>query len=1206
MPHDAGCAVCGRPFNFPLTNPPETVRDFEVIEPINRGFYSAAFRVRQGPLGAEYVLKISSKAIYEKFAEHGKDFAEECRLHKDVADGSDHLVKITNMFDEDVRFGTDVIPCHVAVLEFVPGPTLDMFFGEHSELSARGVGQVALDLLQLLEELRAREVCHNDLHGGNIIVQALGPRSRRADALDGSIRAVAIDLGSVRDGSRSSANRSGDLRSIGEILELLSHKLLHSTNESDLDYRLAAQLQEISALLATDAVYQRPPEFPVLRDRIRYAHDLVASPWKEPPALKGMDDSYNAQTLHPWFIPRLLVDPEERWRREISISGPQVITGMRGCGKTMLVRALMFHARVAAKSDSGSDDDLAAALAEDGYVGLYVSCNRLLDTLGSTGPLHEPESRLFLAYVREALRALRHLRAVCPDQVPPGAGRQIGGVLADYVSGAQAGADTDDEQVLERLTLRMLASLQRRDTDYTLRSDPSAAFIALAEALRSTSPVWSNSQVFYLLDDVSTRHLQEQNIKDLVSRLIFSSDECAFKMTTEEQTLEYVLKSPGLVERAMPGRDYKVFQFGAAVSERIRASVAQGGGTAFVRSILELRAKQYPLHPDNVSPAELLGDETLEGIARRIVETPATAAERKSIYNGLRALTAVCVGDIGDVLAIYEDMLTKGGAETLPIPARVQHRAFLDNSAKRLLHLNLHREGKFKDVALGFADAAHELLVRTRRPSSSDRDSPRQYSSLYVRVTTDQSDEQFQQLRELIDAGVFVLDGGAPRTKAKDNDPVQQFVLKYRKLFGLGSYIGLADRDRFELSGDDLRTWLAEPKRGKEVLLRNLGQSVERAGGEEEPAADAAAFAPETPREPSRARAHTLFETEADEPSGDELNWFAARQAAAHSRTPVAQELMGDIGGQLGDVQSVVAALGFEERARSSAIALVEDADASRAMLIRYEMAGHAETILDVFRESAMDVDIVDARHGRAVVQRLPIGPVLIDVTGLSKALIFRSVRTALMRDKRVFVKHTQAVTHYPLQESVAAVLAAVDREDDWALTEALGSVVQGEEGPFEFEALLEPDADESRRRILIASASPKHHRLLSLVEAREPDEVHILAPSGSQPRDEVARWAADVAAKNARSSDVSELDSDDLGGALAKIADVHQLYYVDGNFNVELGLTGSKLHAVALAAFSAGARTSQAWYVRPASFDPEQFSLGTGPSRFFEIRTPL
>jgi hypothetical protein len=110
-------------------------------------------------------------------------------------------------------------------------------------------------------------------------------------------------------------------------------------------------------------------------------------------------------------------------------------------------------------------------------------------------------------------------------------------------------------------------------------TDPSAAFVALAEAVQSASAIWSGASVFYLLDDVSTRHLDEQSIRELVSRLIFSSDICAFKMTTEAQTLEYVLMSPGLIEKARPGRDYDVFEFGARVYERIRAPLREGGGT---------------------------------------------------------------------------------------------------------------------------------------------------------------------------------------------------------------------------------------------------------------------------------------------------------------------------------------------------------------------------------------------------------------------------------------------------------------------------------------------------------------------------------------------------------------------------------------------------------------------------------------------------
>ena len=95
-----------------------------------------------------------------------------------------------------------------------------------------------------------------------------------------------------------------------------------------------------------------------------------------------------------------------------------------------------------------------------------------------------------------------------------------------------------------------------------------------------------------------------------------------------------------------------------------------------------------------------------------------------------------------------------------------------------------------------------------------------------------------RELRKLIDAGVFVLQGGVPRAKTRDGDPVQKFILKYRKLFGLSSFIGLSDRDRFELSGEDLREWLANPKRSKEILMRNLGGPLEDAEDPEAPLND--------------------------------------------------------------------------------------------------------------------------------------------------------------------------------------------------------------------------------------------------------------------------------------------------------------------------------------------------------------------------------
>jgi hypothetical protein len=853
----------------------------------------------------------------------------------------------------------------------------------------------------------------------------------------------------------------------------------------------------------------------------------------------------------------------------------------------------MFHARAAAlQSGTRSIPD---ALAADRYVGLYVSCNRLLDPLGSTGELHAPDARLFVAYVRESLRAIRHSREIDQHLPATGAASRIGEVLAAYVSGIDDRADSADELVLERLTLRVLASLQRGESTHLLRADPSAAFVALAEAIRSAAAIWSGSSVFFLLDDVSTRHLDEESIRVLVSRLVFSSELCAFKMTTEEQTLEYVLKSPGLVEKARPGRDYKIFDLGARVNERIRVPRPEGGGTTFIGEVLALRAAQYRSHPENVTPAEFLGDQTLEQIAQDLGRLAPSAAERKRVYHGLRALTAVCVGDIGDVLAIYETMFRRAGGERIPFAPEIQHECFRHHCAQRLYHLN-HRDGQFKDVALGFAQAARDLLVSSAR--SGDR--LRQYSSLYVRVTTEDSEWQFEQLRKLIDAGVFVLEGGAPRTKTRDDDPILQFVLKYRKLFGLASFIGLADRDRFELSGEDLRQWLSEPKRGKEILMRNLGGPLEDADDAEAPLADD----PDVARDDAdvAVRAHTLFETATTE-EGLELSAGSAAQLAA-VRTPSVSEL--DAHQLGGAVRSVVLGLGFEERTLASAQRVLAMIQPDLAVLVRYDEKGHADAIERLVRDRVARVEIVHYRDlGPAADALPPAGPALIDVTGLAKPLIFQAVRRSLSRDGVVYVAHTRAEHHYPLEEAIQPVLDAERENDVWALLESLDGVWLGEAGPYSFERLLLTDADESRRRHLIASASPKHQRLLSLVQQREYDRAEIFAPAGTTARDQLARRASEVAVGLAETSEVVTVESDDLAGALRRTAELHQRYYVDGNFSFELGLTGSKLHAVAFAAASAAMMMSQAWYIRPSGFDPSRFSSGVGETHLFAIEMP-
>src|SRR5258708_14176495 len=340
------CPKCQKSFLFPIEEFPEKIGEFKVIKPLDRGFYSAAYIVEAGPFKRNQVIKVVPVSIYSFYK---KDFVKECEEHALAAEGSEHIINIIDRkLNVEVDFKGIKINCHFAVLDFVDGETLREFLLKDEDVDAITIAQLSMDMFALLEELRNKDIFHNDLHTGNLVVQKLNNKTRRADAEDPFVRLVAIDFNSVSDKSKSDPGKSrlNDLHYIVRHLnELTEHLLKEPEKTSDLNYRLAAILSERAALLSPVSTSQRLPAFDECIQDIRQAIHQQFSPWTEKPMLRKFNDGYNAQTLSSWFVPYLLVDPDQKWLTAISTQGPQVITGMRGCGKTMLLRALQFHAR---------------------------------------------------------------------------------------------------------------------------------------------------------------------------------------------------------------------------------------------------------------------------------------------------------------------------------------------------------------------------------------------------------------------------------------------------------------------------------------------------------------------------------------------------------------------------------------------------------------------------------------------------------------------------------------------------------------------------------------------------------------------------------------------------------------------------------------------------------------------------------------------
>jgi hypothetical protein len=1197
---DEKCPSCGRTYGFPLASKPERIRSFSLSKVLGRGFYGAAYVAEGGRFGRKHVVKISPLAFYGFFDKKPGD--EEAELHARLAANADHVVKIEDGFEETVIFSDEEgtqLPCYVTVLEYVDGDLLKDYLSGESQASASVICQIAIDLLRIRSQFEANRLNHNDLHAENLIVEKLRPEARRLNAICDSIKVKAIDLGSISDESKSGGERYGDLHFIATHVDALLNRLLKDPLLlEDRDYRIALALQGVVDGLASNASNLRLPSTDDFEEQITAAYNMASHPWRpwlQPLSLKGFGDHYNAQTMGSWHVPRLLVDPDERWLAEITKPGPQIITGMRGCGKTMLLRALDIQAR-ATPNENETIAEVANRIRKDRFVGLFVSAQRLLDLKQqSLYKLENRLSRLFVNYGLQAVRALIRIHDLAPSTLAVGAHAGLASAVADFLIGGEDLRQSVSLDDLERRLTNILV-LTTRDWDkYSVRETPGVVFPLLAERLRESSEILRSSTVFFLLDDVSTRYLDLDRIDELLSVLLFQDPACAFKFTSEWQTIELGLKSPGREHPIREGRDLTVFDLGADVYRTANAE-----GKNFISEILQKRARVHGGHPRGRTPKELLGDVPLEQIAREIATARDTSGAKKKVYRGLASLAKVCVGDIGDVIKLYEDIIRRAQSESsVPIPAKIQSECFIELGSLRLYDLN-RRKGYFKDHALAFAEAAHELLVRSHRQGDGKR--LRQYSSIYVRVTTDDETtkkQQIDRLRELIDASVFVFTGGAPRTKTKDSNPTQQFILNFRKIYGLSAYIGLADRDRFELTDADLAEWLDNPSKAKEILLRNqIEREVEE--GLENGAMENAS---------EKCTAEVPKPSEASAPV--QVGLFDALPAA--SPLPATGRVEGrriDVDvtkldrGELAQVKidTVFTGLGFEDRTLASNEFLAKAIHPALVYAIRYSLEGHAQKILNAWRESGVTIEGLQSVEASVSLPPFP-GLVLIDVSGLSKPFIFTAIRRELAAKGRILLCHAAAEKYYPLQEDLARLFAAEKAQDHVKLLESLAEVLKGETGPYTLTGLVEEYTDPSRSRALLAFASAKHERLFALLDQREFDYIEVIAPGGTSSRSKVASLAADVACRSRQNSKVSEVGTDDLVGLVKYLDEQYLDVYGVGGANLEIGLTGSKIQAVAAAILSARRKIAQAWYLQPREFDAKRFSTGAGEIRIFDVK---
>jgi hypothetical protein len=1197
------CSSCGRKFGFPLKEYPSVINGFEVIKPLSRGYYSVAYKVKHPKFTNRVsVLKVIPKLVYKN---HGKNFDIECQQHDKIANNSGHIVKIQGFFDAKILFGDCEIDSHVAELEFVDGFPLEKVLDGEEFLTAPEVTQVALDLFRILFDLQKMEVRHNDLHGGNVIVQRLDESQYRLGAVEPRIRVKAIDINSATGGVEDyMPDRPRDIQRVAGIVRRICQRLLENPDSvRDLHYRALAKLVEISFLLDTNTNDVRSITLEeiirIIKTEYEESQYAQSAPWNKKFTLTAVNDYYNAQALEPWFASHLFVDPENKWIKEIDSPGPQLITGMRGCGKTILLKSLQFHA--SANNSNGLDKtQLIGKLKNDGYVGLYVSSSRLIDAR-EDGDFTPAFSILFIAFMKSALQALKHLADLDTDAIVNTYHENFTKLLAEIFPNHKELLHTTISATLLNFELeKMQFSLDRGEEDFRISIKPAIAFERLAEAIQKSAIIWHNHHIFYLLDDVSTRYVEEQSIRNLISKLLIQNPNFSFKFTSEEHTIRYLLHSPGNIEPARIGRDYELFDFGNAVREKIHGTHSKGR-KKFVEEIFKKRFSYLRKYvSEEFLPKKLLGDKTLEDLARAIGDSTKTSKERKKLYSGFSVLIGMCVGDIGDILNLYDRFLHLS-PDGKQLSASQQTSAYLDFSSLRLYDLQ-RRKTDMEKYVMGFAAASHNRLMESVKnlPKSGRI---RQYNSIYVRITSTDSAEQERMLKKinkLIDAGIFVSSGIAFRTKTHDHNPLLQFSLVFRKIFGLSHFIGLAQKDRFELSGDDVQKWLDTPEETEQILL--ACQVSEEPNNED-------------PIDEADDEIEQHLEVQVVDNPNTQPSLFDSH--IANALPPINKSRIGEIPkvslfsepSRLLNttVDNLIIGLGFEERTVESLKRYCQNISPKLIIAYKYSESEYSRKTLELLHNSFPKAEIrFEPYEGYGYVFPQTEGTSLVDVSGLSKALIFNILRRLLINRNTVYIAHTESKTYYPTDDEMNDVLSAYKDNDPTQFLDSLDKILGGEQGPYEAIDLLKSETDKARNRVLIGFAKPKNERLYHVLDNYEFDRIELIKPSkGSSNRSKVASIVADIVGRKYSNTLITEFGANDLNGILNFINDKYHDYYLDLHSNIEVSLTGSKRQTIAVALLSTKLKFSRVWYIKPKAIDESRFSTGVGETNFIQIEMP-
>ncbi len=1192
--HPDICPECGKSYTAPLDEPPKSIKGMNVIKSLDRGFYGVTYLVKNPITQGLFTMKVIPKKTYSKEEGYNKDFNQEIQNHKKASDKEMTVPKLIDAGECELEISDYTINCYFMQLEYIEGVSLEEFKNS-GVISATRISQVAYDLFEFLWQLEKEMLHHNDLHSRNIVIKTDSVEFGRINALDKTIRTYVIDLGSVSDKNRSGCEHYRDITWIVQHVGDMIFTYLKRNDIPDKELRVLSRLNSlVQHCLGEEYIREITPE-----DYCNQIRDIVKqgeNPWAQPKELVTPGDHYNAQTMPTYYASHLFCDPENKWFNNLIKPGPILLTGMRGCGKTILLKSVHFLAR-AQKCEGEDTEKFLKRLENEKHVAFFVSCSALL-TDPKSKKLHFPNHKLILAFSLDFIRCVRFCELEKIGEINYKQLEHLCNTLKLLIPWFEKPSNINDtnaiERSIEKAILRARSIKDNEASELNVHKD----FDRLASIIQSSIDIWNNKHILFLLDDVSDRYLRQDNVDEVLSQLCHQASRFSFKISTETPSLR--LRTGG-GEFSRLDRDYEEFDLGNEVMQELKHS-----NSTFVEDMLRKRLDITPQYK-GLSPKYILDQQPLIEVARNLVTR---SGKRRGSYWGINVLGTLSTGDIGDSILMFHRMLQKMTPTDNSVSREDQDSVIFDFSERKLRKLAIQDKWLY-DHAIAFAQASQLELRKSYSPERGKQQRIRQYNEVFLKVDPEGADDIFDKINRLVEMGIFIYAGGTPRSKGPKQKASLYLKLAYRKILGVTNLMPISFMDRFEISGDNLISWLNNPTANK--LRKTVGAK------QIEMDKVTLKVIEETDWIEQDEKIIIEHKLVMDKSTQSRLLLYNKPEETASMikcKLPFTIETETLRSLKKTDIKNkhIIGALGFEDRSIGTWKNILSIDKPSGVTFIGYKIKGFSDEICDLLEKESIPFDIVnyddifcfkeneiDKEKIKNFVKELPTNDIILDVTSLTKPLIFLLTFEILRRNGRLNVIHTLADEYLPNSNEVSEVLSLLEEEDAPIFFKKADELIPGEYP--EERITIWQNRDPCSNVYLICFISLKYSRVQKLLEELPVDCLDIIYPLSLDGKDSAkSKFAEEIANTFVHETgNIWATGSNDHVEAFQKLKELYTKYALEAGNNVEIGLTGVKIHMVAAGMLASIANISGVYYT-PASFDPEKYTKGTGKTNFTTI----